>query len=115
MKFAEKATELRELRKTTGANDSPTMVPVVCFMENESGNLEPIENAVLVYAPVDIVDETSDAQLVRAGTWNKADCGMLHLVSPYHSIQIARINPKEQVDLAIGWITEKGEVIIRRG
>lgn len=115
MKFAEKAMELRELRKSTGISEKPTLTPVTCFLESEDGKLVEMEEAFLVYKPVEITDETSDAQLVRAGTWSKDECGMLHVINPIHSIQIARVNPKEQVDLAIGWITEKGEIIIRKG
>lgn len=113
--------ELKELRqKAAGCLDiqpsKPSSCPVHCFVEESTdGKLETIDNAFLVYAPIDIdTEDSSDAQLVRAGIWNREDCGTLHIESPNFSLPIARINPKEQVDLALGWITEKGEVIIRR-
>jgi len=108
--------KLKELRQKLTCFDGlkPSAYPVSCYLDSEGQKLEDIKNAFLVYAPVDTDSDSSDAQLVRAGVWNKNDCGTLFVESPTTSIPIARVNPKEQVDLAIGWITEKGEVIIRR-
>ncbi len=116
MNFSEKAMELKKLRmELTDSLNKPSAFPVTCFVQDSEGTkLEEIEKAFLVFNPTDLGSDLSDAQLVRANIWKAEDCGMLYLESPSGSIALARINPEEQVDLTPGWITEKGEVIIRR-
>lgn len=125
MKLSEKAEELRQLRlqyllspseagfkrDTDGITRRTTNV--VGHLHGEK-TLKPIGAVPLIYQDQNPEDDTTEAQLVRSGEWKEHEIGWLYTIINDRIIWLAKASPCEQVDLCQGWITELGQLIVRR-
>lgn len=102
----------RKTRMNCSNCSGSLIAPVTCYVENNE-NLIEIGNCSLVISNLNEDDQSSDAQLVRAGVWKNEDCAMLYLTSQEFTVRLAKVNPEEESNLTQGWITEKGEVILK--
>ena len=113
MNFSDLAKRMLIIKKSINSEKDYRYL-TSCFVQylNEESFLSEIDSAELVIKSPDNNDTSSDAQLVRSKIWHKDECGTLWIESSTLTLQLARVNPREALDLQVGWITEKGEVII---
>lgn len=129
MNFSEKAEELRLLRlqhlgepEKVGfelVNGVMTMTIVAHVFVHDGSVMKSLGPTRIFYMDQNPQlnspkGKTSEAQLVRAQIWQPYEVGWLTLNAKGEEIWLAKVNPREQVDLELGWITAKGEIVLRR-
>lgn len=120
MRLHEKAREMHnamlELLKTGIPVEEVRVtqeVPIMVML-SECLGIQPAGKTLLFYELIDPESQNSDAQLVRAEVWKREDCGALKAVLDQETVILAKVNPDECIDVERGWITEKGEFVLRR-
>jgi len=68
----------------------------------------------LYYAEQNPNGISKEAQIIRAGVWKTYQVSWLWIWYRNKRIWLARVNPDEKSYLSIGWISNRGEVIIER-
>lgn len=125
MNLADKAEELLRLRQRfllspaeAGflMDDDGIMrkrIMIVGHLQSDE-ELEPLGQIQMIFQEQDEQDETTEAQLVRSGEWKRHQVGWLYTFINDERLWLAKANPCEKIDLCQGWITESGQLIIRR-
>jgi hypothetical protein len=112
MDFATKAQEMMILKKRFKNDENGYHYEVEAYIQNND-TLDHLGESILIINEIDENSDSPDAQLIRSGVWNKKECCTLSLKSDKYIVHLARVNPSEKVNLIAGWITEKGEIIIK--
>jgi len=125
MNLANKAEELLKLRQRfllspaeagfSMDNDGimRKRITVVGYLQTDE-ELKPLGQIQMIFQEQNEEDETTEAQLVRSGEWKRHQVGWLYTHLGNKKVWLAKASPCEKLDLCNGWITESGQLIIRR-
>ena len=124
MRFREFAETLRQLRiKTINDPSSHGFVmnngTWLRAMETElyyeiDNQIQPAHMVTMFYIDTDPEAKSPEAQLIRVGMWKPYEAGWLVLNIKGDSLLLAKVTPSEQSDLDEGWVTDSGQLVLRR-
>lgn len=79
-----------------------------------NGVIRPVCITPLFYVDTDPNAKSPEAQLIRAGIWNPYDCGWLLASIKGNTVMLAKVTPSEKTDLDDGWMTNSGQLVLKR-
>lgn len=126
MKFSEKAEVIRALRlkclndpikegffpNRFGQMRKEENVPIKTFHDSD----DTIRNAgmvKLIYEDQNPDEQTTEGQMIRGGICQSYEVGKLFIFFDKRRVDLAKVTPEEKIDIAEGWFSEKGELILR--
>lgn len=125
MNLSDKAEELRQLRQRFllspaeagfSMDDDGIMrkrMTILGHLQDDE-ELKPLGQIQMIFQEQNNKDGTTEAQLVLSGEWKCHEVGWLYTHLEGEKVWLAKASPCEKVDLSQGWITETGQLIIRR-